>query len=117
MPDEVQYLISEQQDRFEAVLNGQKIGEITFVVSEVTNFWNAPPIITPTAKSNTFPLNANSLNSFNILSQLLMYKIYAKSTKMSIKLLEFELLLKLVGSSFFLLKILRIGLKNDKIYW
>lgn len=46
-----------------------------------------------------------------------MYKIYAKSTKMSIKLLEFELLLKLVGSSFFLLKILRIGLKNDKIYW
>ena len=31
MPDEVRYLISEQQDRFEAIFNGQKIGEITFV--------------------------------------------------------------------------------------
>ena len=31
MPDEVRYLISEQQDRFEANFNGQKIGEITFV--------------------------------------------------------------------------------------
>lgn len=31
MPDEIQYFISQEQDRFEAVLNGQKVGEITFV--------------------------------------------------------------------------------------
>ena len=32
-------------------------------VSEVTIAENAPPIITPTARSITFPLEINSLNS------------------------------------------------------
>lgn len=31
MADDIQYLISQEQDRFEAVLNGAKVGEITFV--------------------------------------------------------------------------------------
>ena len=33
---------------------------------EATILPNAPPIITPIAKSITFPLRANALNSFNI---------------------------------------------------
>ena len=40
------------------------IGDIILLVNDVTTLWNAPPINTPTAKSKTFPLNANSLNSF-----------------------------------------------------
>ena len=35
------------------------------LTKEVTILENAPPITTANAKSKTFPLRANSLNSFN----------------------------------------------------
>ena len=37
-------------------------GEIMSSVREVTMFWNAAPMITPTARSMTFPRRANALN-------------------------------------------------------
>ena len=43
--------------------NIPKIGEIILVVKLVTMLWKAAPIITPTAKSSTLPLNTNFLNS------------------------------------------------------
>src|SRR5262245_59700720 len=41
-------------------------GMITSLTSEVTILPNAAPMITPTARSMTFPRAANSLNSFSI---------------------------------------------------
>ena len=46
---------------------------------EVTNELKAPPIITPTAKSIMLPFKANSLNSFNIIIDLLF--LYYKKKK------------------------------------
>ena len=43
-------------------------GVITSSTSEETIFPKAAPMITPTAKSTTFPLNANSLKSFHIVA-------------------------------------------------
>src|SRR5260370_39697712 len=43
-------------------------GMITSSTNEVTIFPNAAPMITPTARSMTLPLTANSLNSFSIAS-------------------------------------------------
>ena len=44
----------------------------TSFTSDVTIFPNAPPIITPTAKSITFPLAINFLNSLNIIFLLIL---------------------------------------------
>jgi hypothetical protein len=41
-------------------------GMITSATSELTIFPNAPPMMTPTARSTTFPRMANVLNSFII---------------------------------------------------
>ncbi len=43
-----------------------RIGEMMSSVSEVTIAPNAPPMITPTARSMTLPRMMNSLNSFTI---------------------------------------------------
>src|SRR5690606_20926864 len=47
-------------------------GIIILSTSEETILPNAPPITTATAKSSTFPLIANFLNSSHILTQLLI---------------------------------------------
>src|SRR5262249_14648696 len=38
-------------------------GMIRFLTSESMRLWNTPPMITPIARSTTFPLKANALNS------------------------------------------------------
>src|SRR5262249_41143696 len=38
-------------------------GMIRFLTSESMRVWNTPPMMTPIARSTTFPLKANALNS------------------------------------------------------
>src|ERR1700722_15946758 len=38
-------------------------GMIRFLTSESMRLWNTPPMMTAIARSTTFPLNANALNS------------------------------------------------------
>ena len=51
-----------------AAISGVRI----FLTKELTTVPKAAPTTTPTAKSTTFPLNKNDLNSFNIVTRVIL---------------------------------------------
>ena len=87
-------------------------GIIISSTSDVTIFWKAAPITTPTARSTTLPFIANSLNSFSIIhTPLQLY--YEKRIQQTTKNVKFQQKIQNIKGKYLKSKINRDIMSSD----